>query len=207
MHPIPQNDPRLIQAVGSIAKLVSDSKLDDAQEVEGLLAQFRHLDELLKRCSSPALTALCGLGTTMTRQLTPGTEVGPKAVRALLAELVNSLHTSLVVEETERQSAEDIVRAAMEALEGDKLKLTVQSGRLLGEVLIAMSMLDADAVEQALALQRRTGMMFGKALIKLGKLSAEGLQTALRVQQQRRTREGHDPTADKQYGTTKPLPH
>ena len=42
--------------------------------------------------------------------------------------------------------------------------------------------------------------------VSLGKLSAEGLQTALRVQQQRRSREGHDPTSDKQYGTTKPLP-
>jgi hypothetical protein len=206
MHPIPQNDPRLAQAVGTIAKLVADSKLDDQQEVDSLLLQFRELDELLKRCSSPALTALCGLGTTMTRQLTPGSEVGPKTVRALLVELVNSLHTTLVVAETERQSAEDIVRAAMEALEGDKLKLTVQGGRLLGEVLIAMSVLDADAVEQALAVQRRTGMMFGKALIKLGKLSPEGLQTALRVQQQRRSREGHDPTADRQYGTTNPLP-
>jgi hypothetical protein len=143
----------------------------------------------------------------MTRQLTPGSECGPTTVRALLVELVNSRHTSLVVAETERQSAEDIVRAAMEALEGAKLKLTVQSGRLLGEVVPAMSRRAADGVDEALALQRRSGLMFGKALITLGTLSPVGLQTALRVQQQRHSREGHDPTADKQYGTTKPLPH
>jgi len=69
-------------------------------------------------------------------------------------------------------------------------------------------MLDAESVEQALALQRKTGMLFGKALIKLGRLTPEKLETALRVQQQRRSRESMDPKTDeRQYGTGHPLPN
>jgi hypothetical protein len=199
-------DPRLTKAAENIVSTVSKSKLESSHELQDLLTQFCDLDELLKHSPLPGLGSLCGIGKSITQRLVEKQDIGAEGLRELLGQLAGELHAHFCGSEDDKQSAEDIVRAAMESLENNSLRLTVQNGRLLGEVLQAMSMLDAESVEQALALQRKTGMMFGKALIKLGRLTPEKLETALRVQQQRRSREGMDPTTDERhYGTSQPL--
>ena len=199
-------DPRLTKAAENIVSTVTNGKTQDAQELQELLTQFHDLDELLKRSPVTGLGSLCGMGESITRQLAQKQDFVAADLRELLKQVASELHAHFCSSDDDKQSAEDIVRAAMESLEDNSLRLTVQNGRLLGEVLQAMSMLDAESVEQALALQRKTGMMFGKALIKLGRLTSEKLETALRVQQQRRAREGVDPTTDERhYGTGQKL--
>ena len=196
------------KAAESIVSTVTNGKTQDAQELQDLLTQFRDMDELLKRSPVPGLGSLCGMGESITRQLVEKQDFGASDLRELLTQVASELQAHFCSSDDGKQSAEDIVRSAMESLEDNSLRLTVQNGRLLGEVLQAMSMLDAESVEQALALQRKTGMMFGKALIKLGRLTPEKLETALRVQQQRRAREGVDPTTDeRQYGTGQTQPN
>jgi hypothetical protein len=67
-----------------------------------------------------------------------------------------------------------------------ELRLALRDGQRLGELLVNMTMLTPEQVEEAVKVQRATGQRLGEALLQMRLLTPDMLESALRVQKTKR---------------------
>lgn len=171
------------------------SKYDPHDQSAGakLVAQFGELRGCLEREGLPELSPLCDLCLRLLHHLSRSGVVGPRETADVLRDTVESI--TAVAGGTSANLPDRSLEPKEEA-SGDQApsQLKLIDEKRLGEILITMSMLTQDEVENALKRQRVTGRRLGETLVELEILTEEAVQAALKVQRfSTREDDDHDP--------------
>jgi hypothetical protein len=161
----------------AINQTLAGGATEDAGIIAQLPAQLGYLRGQLDREKLSDWVPVCTVAVRLSEALVAGAEFGPTELFTLIDSIVADMCKALHVER-----AEDPQVAAVHA-EPTGLKLV--SSRRLGEIMVAMSMLNSDQIERALQFQRSRGCRFGEALVELGMLNKDAVMAALRVQEMR----------------------
>lgn len=156
-----------------------DSK--DPFSNERLSQQLDGLRAILERDGFKDIAPMASVAARMTELVHEHGELGPDQVHELVTTLVSAVASTLGVQLELKHATTPASQTPSE-----RTQLRMVSSRKLGEILVQMSLLTPQQVEQALSHQRMTGCRLGEALIEMRILSKTAIEGALRVQGVRR---------------------
>lgn len=150
---------------------------------ERLSQQVASLKSQLERDGYTEAGVLGGVALRVAELIQSGREIGPEEAQELLRSISSGI-ASCVGVEVKVAAAAQPESAAVAPPERPQLKMV--TNRKLGEMLVQMSLLTPQQVEQALAHQRMTGCRLGEALIEMRVLPKMTVENVLRIQGTRR---------------------
>lgn len=171
-------------SLASHAELVLRAVRDEPRETSVAMAEAReHFGKLqagLHERGKVPLALLASLGERMSQARVGAKPLQRETVQAMLREIVE-----LIDRQTSEPPRPSLARVQLAAPTAPS-SLTLRDSRRLGEILVRLSMLDLDQVENALRVQRATGKRLGEALMELKLISPGTLGSALRFQHNQR---------------------
>jgi hypothetical protein len=125
---------------------------------------------------------LASLGERLAGQLYKAGELSGEALGSIVGEIAEHLAKDLAFREDPKGA---MSRTQLKMSMGE-VRLALRDGQRLGELLVKMTMLTPEQVEEAVKVQRSSGQRLGEALLQMRLLTPDMLESALRVQKTKR---------------------
>lgn len=173
---------------------------DNATEVHGLRTDLEALRRELRIDGARVEDGLCAFAGRMLEVIEQHGKIDGRETLALVREILGSVSEALSAyapTQTPRRNEEITLQASAPADEDSSLGLSLMDQRKLGEILVSLSMLTPDELDEALKRQRALGKRFGETLVELGLLSKSSIECALRMQKRHRGTTSLDPWMQK----------
>ncbi|HUR27302.1 MAG TPA: hypothetical protein VM509_03895 [Planctomycetota bacterium] len=181
-----QRKTEIRRSIELLTQVTQHGKLQDHSAMIEAQRQFQVLRDAMSHTEDPALVLLASLGERLTGHMYKGTSCTVDQLREIVTEIAEHISTEITFREQGRGS--NNLRKLQ--LTMSEVRLALRDGQRLGELLVNMTMLTREQVEEAVEVQRRTGQRLGEALLQMRLLTPDMLESALRVQKTKRTKSG-----------------
>lgn len=182
MQSSPHRKTEIRRSLELLTQVTQQDKLGDSASMIEAQRQFQTLRDELSQSDQSALMLLASLGERLAGSLYRDGELSGKVLSRLVTEIAEHLAKDLAFRD-EPKSA--LAKTNLKLSVGD-VRLSLRDGQRLGELLVKMTMLTPEQVEEAVRVQRSTGQRLGEALLQMRLLTPDMLESVLRVQKNKR---------------------
>jgi hypothetical protein len=182
MHSPQQRKTEIRRSIELLTQVTQADKLRDNASMIEAQRQFQNLRDELSTSDQSALMLLASLGERLAGQLYKAGELSGEALGSIVGEIAEHLAKDLAFREDPKGA---MSRTQLKMSMGE-VRLALRDGQRLGELLVKMTMLTPEQVEEAVKVQRSSGQRLGEALLQMRLLTPDMLESALRVQKTKR---------------------
>jgi len=182
MHFSPQRKTEIRRSIELLTQATQNDRLTDSASMIEAQRQFQTLRDELSLSDQPALVLLASLGERLAGHMSRDGELSFDGMAKLVTEIAEHIAKDLAFRDDGRDKAS---KTNLRLAKGDP-RLSLRDGQRLGELLVRMTMLSAQQVEEAVRVQHSTGQRLGEALLQLRLLTPDMLESVLRVQKTKR---------------------
>lgn len=182
MHSMPQRKTEIRRAIELLSQVTKGDNLRDNASMLEAQRQFQNLRDEFSQGDQSSMVLLASIGERLSGHLFKEGSAPNAAVRAMVVEIAEHLAKDFAF----RSESKALKQTNLKLSVGD-VRLSLKDGQRLGELLVKMTMLSPEQVEEAVKVQRATGQRLGEALLQMKLLTPEMLESALRVQKTKRT--------------------
>jgi len=184
----PQRKTEIRRSIELLNQVTQRDNLKDHASMIEAQRQFQALRDHMSHTDNPALVLLASLGERITGFMYKDKQVTTGDLRKIAVELAEHVTKEIGL----RDESKTAVRFRKLKLSSEEVRLALRDGQRLGELLVNMTMLTPQQVEEAVKVQRATGQRLGEALLQMRLVTPDMLESALRVQRTKRASKGDE---------------
>jgi len=177
----PQRNTEIRRSIELLTKVTQNDQLKEPASMNEAQRQFQSLRDEMSKTEHPALVLLASIGERLAGHMYNDATLTGDDMRKFVTEIAEHITKDIAFQADPKPPAGKVTLKATA-----DLRLSVRDGQRLGELLVQMTMLTTEQVEEAVRVQRATGQRLGEALLQLRLLTPDMLESALRVQKTKR---------------------
>jgi hypothetical protein len=185
---LPTSESPARQKAETLIRLLPSSDPMSSADLAQLLRANSDLCQSLRHEGAQIEESLCGLAGRVLELIDRNGHINGRQALRLVLDLLEQVLTALGGPASAAGLADweqDIPGLSPDPGPTQGLGLRLMDQRRLGEILVSLSMLTPEQVEQALKHQKSSNRRFGETLIELGYLNRNAVESALRFQRRR----------------------
>jgi hypothetical protein len=182
MHYSAKQKTEIRRAIELLSQVTSKENLKEQASMIEAQRQFQTLRDELAESEQASVVMLASVGERIVGHMFKESGLESSMLRKLVSEIAEHISKEVAF----RDGPKPPVGKTSLKMRTSDLKLALRDGQRLGELLIKMTMLTPEQVEEAVKVQRNTGQRLGEALLQMRLLTPDMLESALRVQKTKR---------------------
>lgn len=182
MSNTPNRKTEIRRSIELLTQVTRRDQLKDHASMIEAQRQFQTLRDEMSQDQQPALVLLASIGERLAGHMYKDSPLTTEELRRLVTEIAEHISKEVVFrDEPKPPMAKTNLKMTVK-----EVRLALIDGQRLGELLVKMTMLTQEQVEEAVKVQRATGQRLGEALLQMRMLTPDMLESALRVQKTKR---------------------
>jgi hypothetical protein len=182
----PKRKTEIRRSIELLTQVTQRDNLHDHAAMIEAQRQFQTLRDEMSQSEQPALVLLASLGEQLSGHMYRDALMTVDELRKMVREIAEHIGKEVVFRDEPKAP---MGKTSLKLSLGD-VRLALKDGKRLGELLVKMTMLTPEQVEEAVKVQRSTGQRLGEALLQMRFLTPDMLESALRVQKTKREQAG-----------------
>ncbi len=177
-----QRTTQIRRSIELLTQVTQNAQLRDQSATIEAQRQFQTLRDEMAHSEHPAMVLLASVAERMCGQIYRDEQLSGEEMKKFVIEIAEHITKELAI----KREVKPALGGASLSMTSSEMKLALRDGQRLGELLVKMTMLTDEQVQEALHVQRATGQRLGEALLQLRLLTPDMLESALRVQKTKR---------------------